>query len=358
MPSCSCHSIRDTFFEGDGFVVHANAEHVAVRVATLLTALMTPLEQRVGAWFVPLAAADVLAALVQQLSQADLREVQAAPVVHGHVVPWDVRPLDVWAGRLRSPWFADAARALYFDLQPIVDLRSGGVYGFEALVRAETPERRFGAGELIGAALAHEQLRAFDALARTTAIESAYPVLRGEERLFINFAPGVVYNPDVCLATTFAACRRVGADFSRLVFEVTEAERFPDLDLLRAILTKYRSEGALVALDDLGAGYTSLLYLRDLRPDVVKLDRGLVAGIHADDPRAPLVASLVRFAQSLGIKTIIEGVETPEELAFAISIDADFAQGYFVGRPVAHRSNVTPDALAVLSAARAERTLA
>jgi EAL domain-containing protein (putative c-di-GMP-specific phosphodiesterase class I) len=243
--------------------------------------------------------------------------------------------LDVWADRLDTPWFAAAAAALHFVLQPIVALADGEVHGYEALVRARLGGRELSAGALLQAAEAHEQTAAFDARARSQAIRQGYPRVPAPARLFVNFSPTVVYDPDICLGATFRAAAEAGADVRRLVFEVTEAHAFPDLALLRRILDRYRAEGAAVALDDMGSGHTSLLYLDALRPDYVKLDRGLVSGLRPGDPRVPLIGAMIRYAHDLGVRVIAEGIETLAELRIVHELGADLAQGYYLGRPAA-----------------------
>ncbi|MBZ9751050.1 EAL domain-containing protein [Deinococcus sp. HMF7604] len=295
---------------------------------------MAPGPQPGDARHFPASAHAELRALLELAGPSAQTELLATPALtSGQPDPWAVRPLAVWLNRLETPWYADALKTLTFDLQPIVALGTGAVTGYEALVRAPHRGQRLGAGELLRAAESHGHLRAFDALARREAIRQATPQLTQDQQLFINFAPGVVYNPDVCLQTTFAACREAGADFGRLVFEVTESEQFPDLDMLRRILTRYRAEGARVALDDLGAGHTSLTYLAALRPDIVKLDRDLSANLHGNDPRVDLVAALIRYAHELEIEVVAEGIETVDVLKLVTALGADYAQGYVLGRP-------------------------
>ncbi|PTA69830.1 EAL domain-containing protein [Deinococcus arcticus] len=282
----------------------------------------------------PASAQADLRALLELAGPSGQGELLATPALpSGEPDPWQLRPLAEWLVCLETPWYPEALAHLTFDLQPIVALGSGAVTGYEALVRAQLRERRIGAFDLLRAAEGHRHLRAFDAQARREAIRQAAPRLGSEQQLFINFAPGVVYNPDVCLQTTFAACREVGADFQRLVFEVTESERFPDLKMLRRILSRYRAEGARVALDDLGAGYTSLTYLDELRPDIVKLDRALSQNLTSHDPRLGLLAALIAYAHDLGIQVVAEGVEDLQSLRLLRELGADYAQGYVLGRP-------------------------
>ena len=123
-------------------------------------------------------------------------------------------------------------------------------------------------------------------------------------------------------AARHRTCVETGADIARLVFEVTEAHAFPDLKLLRRILDRYRAQGARVALDDMGSGHTSLLYLSALQPDYVKLDRGLLSGLSPDDPRVPLLGAMIRYAHDLGIRVIAEGVESRAELEISYTTSA------------------------------------
>ena len=285
-------------------------------------------------------------ALVSGLSVADRLAFRAIPCTAAGARIWDVQPLHIWAERYNSTWFEPATQNLVFHAQPIVEVQTGRVVAYEALVRARSGTETIGAEPLLRAAMAHDQLRAFDALARTAAIRQLYGKLHPSQSLFINFAPGVIYNPDICLQTTFQACREVGADFSRLVFEITEGEAFPDLRLLKSILERYRREGARVALDDLGSGHTSLAYLAELKPDIVKLDRALIQGLHRSASAFRLVRSLVDYAHDLGIQVVAEGIEEPEELDAISQTGVDLVQGYFLGRPAELLSGLSPEATA------------
>jgi EAL domain-containing protein (putative c-di-GMP-specific phosphodiesterase class I) len=324
--------------------IRATSTHLRRKLALLLSVHQVPGETQVDATWVSRTAFGQLERLLAAFSRTERPDLLAAPWVDGRLDPWQVAPLEQWMQRLTTPWFATISDHLTFHLQPIVELGIGGIYGYEALVRAQHSGQLFGAWPLLQAAAAHGQARAFDAQARRTAIRQVYPQLSADQQLFINFAPGVVYNPDICLQTTFAACRDVGADFSRLVFEVTESEAFPDLKLLRSILERYRQEGAQVALDDLGAGQTSLSYLMELRPDIVKLDQALISGLHEGDRRIPLVTALIGYAHDLGIRVVAEGIETHDELTLMIALGADYAQGYFLGRPAPEAAHLLPQA--------------
>ncbi|WP_241191287.1 EAL domain-containing protein [Deinococcus psychrotolerans] len=279
-------------------------------------------------------------AILEALKSSEWAQVQVLPVRDGQPVYWQAMTLPKWLTRAQTTWFPEALSHLKVAFQPVFDLRSGAVFGFEALIRAQVGQQLYGAGELLGAAPAHGGLHLFDRQARQAAIRQG-AALTQSGHLLINFMPGVVYDPEVCLNTTFAVCRESGIDPARLIFEVVETEHFPDLDLLRSVLGRYRREGMQVALDDLGAGQSSLVYLEALRPDIVKLDKSLMIGITSDDPRTALVGALIRYAHELGVQVVAEGLETAAELAAATALGADLGQGYGLSRPTFERNLVT-----------------
>lgn len=347
---CECLTLQSTRRgELEGLLIHSPSVHVRRHLAAHLRGSLTEHRWHLDGVWLPRTSttAAALEAILAPFTSVERAELLAAPCAAVHARPdiWQMAPLERWAQRLSTDWFFAAAQQLQFHLQPVAELHTGQVYGYEALVRADWNGALVGAGPLLEAAAAHGQARAFDALARRGAIRQAAPLLKDGEILFINFAPGVVYNPDVCLQTTFQACREVGADFSQLLFEVTESEAFPDLHLLGRILERYRAEGAQVALDDLGAGHTSLTFLAQLRPDIVKLDRALIRDLHGADPRVPLILALIQYAHDLGIRVVAEGVETASELTLVRELGADYAQGYYLGRPAPAATGLRPECM-------------
>ena len=342
---CTCHAISPaTPSAVTSFAIHSSSTSVQHHLNLLLHAHDVPVYS--GEREVRIAIRDFprFLDLLPRLSEADRLDLRAVPYTAEGPSIWEVQPLHIWAARLNSDWFEQATQNLMFYGQPIVELQTGHVVAYEALVRAHLGEELIGADSLLKAAVAHDQMRAFDALARTTAIRQLYCKLTPSQSLFINFAPGVIYNPDICLQTTFQACREVGADFSRLVFEITEGEDFPDMRLLKSILERYRAEGARVALDDLGSGRTSLSYLAELKPNIVKLDRTLIQGLHQSKPSFRLVRSLVEYAHDLGIQVVAEGIEKLEELAAVQEAGVDLVQGYYLGRPAEVLAGIAPEA--------------
>ena len=118
-----------------------------------------------------------------------------------------------------------------------------------------------------------------------------------------------------------------------IVVEITEHEFVPDDGSLAAAVAALRERGAMIAIDDAGAGHAGLQQLMRVRPDIVKLDRALIRGIHNDVARMALVESFVRFARDVGATVCAEGIETLDELAVLADLDVEWGQGFALARP-------------------------
>lgn len=127
----------------------------------------------------------------------------------------------------------------------------------------------------------------------------------------------------------------------RLVFEVVESHAVADADHLLGILEYYRSMGARVALDDVGAGYSSLTLLAQVRPEVVKLDKALVQAL-PDAGATAVVRAVTALAHELGAVVVAEGIETEVTRDLVRDLGADLGQGWLFGRPEAAPRLATP----------------
>ncbi len=217
---------------------------------------------------------------------------------------------------------------------PIVDLESGSVWGYEALVRGTEGQ---GAGYILGQVDDDNRYR-FDQACRTKAIELAgglFPA--GDVRLSINFLPNAVYEPAACIRATLEAARRIGFAHQRIMFEFTENERMTDVAHVQRIITDYRQRGFLTALDDFGAGYAGLGLLARFQPDLIKLDMELIRGIAESPARRAIVSGVIAIARALGVAVIAEGIETPDELAALREAGITLFQGYLFDRPTVAR---------------------
>ena len=186
------------------------------------------------------------------------------------------------------------------------------------------------------------RFQALDLAACRSAIREAVH-LDARSTVFINFSPAMMVDADSCLASTVQAIDEAGLAPQRFVFEVIEADRIDDTDHLERVLDCYRRDGFRVALDDLGAGWSTLNLVHRIRPDFIKLDRELVHQVHADRVKDVIAGKLLEIGRGLGIGTVVEGVETPEELQWARAHGADFVQGFLIARPAPSRGPAAPD---------------
>lgn len=208
-------------------------------------------------------------------------------------------------------------------LQPVVEPRTGHVLGAEALARfggPMPPDRWFGAARRSGRGVDLELIALRSALAYQ-------PTLPEDAFLAVNLSP-------VALADDAVLAELRRCDLDRLVIEVTEQEAVRDYPAARAQLDALRALGARTAVDDTGAGFSSLRHVLLLQPDVIKLDRTLVVGVDHDERQRNLVAALVDLAEEVGVMLLAEGVESAEQRQALVELRLPAAQGYHLGVPV------------------------
>ncbi len=207
-------------------------------------------------------------------------------------------------------------------LQPIVDLASGVRVGSEALSRfpvewEQTPDVVFAEAHSVGRGDELEIL----------ALRRAADLLDGVDGyVAMNVSPGTLLTP---------ACIELLAQLpvDRVLLELSEHDPVDDYDRLMAVLAPFRAAGLRLAIDDVGAGFSSLRHIVVTSPDVIKIDRSLVAGVDTDAVRSILIRSLVDFARGLGAGVVAEGIETAEEAAVLRTLGVDYGQGWHFGRP-------------------------
>lgn len=215
--------------------------------------------------------------------------------------------------------------------QPIVDVRSGQVSAYEALVRGTEQQ---GAAWVLDQ-VTPENLYAFDQKCRVKAIEVAVKagLLETPARLSINFLPNAVYSPLACIQLTLKTAREQGLPTDRLIFEFTENERMADPAHIARIVAAYREMGFGTALDDFGAGHSGLALLARFQPGAIKLDRELIERIDTSLPRRLIVEAVVRMCEGLGVRVVAEGVEREEEARALQALGIRYMQGYLFARP-------------------------
>ena len=243
--------------------------------------------------------------------------------------------LDTLLARMQAGLLVTMVEAgqLTSHFQPIVHASDPGrIYAYEALLRGTAGRGLDSPDDIFRVAHDADLLAQVDLAARRTAIQE-YAKHGVSERLFINFTPSSIYDPATCLRTTVQLLDDLGISHDRVVFEVVESEDVDDIDHLRGILDYYRSGGFHVALDDLGAGFSSLTRLAQLRPDYVKLDIELVRNVNVDRFKSEIAKKLIEAARTLELSVIAEGVETKGEFDWVVANGANYVQGFYVCKP-------------------------
>ena len=225
--------------------------------------------------------------------------------------------------------------SLTAHFQPIIDMKTNKIFAYEALTRGVLPN-----GDLMYTDILFKKSQrndtnfVLDRMCRETALKTT-AVKKIDAKVFINFIPTSIYDPEFCLASTVKWAKQLEFDPKNIVFEVVETQNVKDKEHLKTILNYYRKEGFLIALDDVGEGYSSLNMIIDIKPDIIKVDRNIIENIDTDTMKQSIYKALRTICIDNGIKILAEGVETPYELEMVKEIGVDYAQGYYFARPSA-----------------------
>jgi EAL domain-containing protein (putative c-di-GMP-specific phosphodiesterase class I) len=219
-----------------------------------------------------------------------------------------------------------ATRTLVTAFQPICDLGTGEVIGAEALTRfvsspVRSPDQWFAEAEAVGRGVELEFL------ALETALLAAVD-LPAHLYVAVNLSPAACL--DARLGDIVGGSR---LEPGRIVVELTERSAVVDYARLNAALAPLRSAGVRIAIDDACDGYSSMRHILRLSPELVKMDRTIVAGIDEDANLKALCSAMVGFASQIGAGLIAEGIETDAELVTITGLGVNAGQGYLLGRP-------------------------
>jgi EAL domain-containing protein (putative c-di-GMP-specific phosphodiesterase class I) len=281
----------------------------------------------------------LVAPLMEVLSSTEQADVRAIFQPDGQQMSmqdfFEVESLHSFICRAQSGWLLDLLKddRLTSVFQPIIACQEDNrVYAYECLMRGQDGDKLIPPKRILDVAKGAGLLFQLDRAARLSAIRQAANFAL-DTRIFINFTPTSIYDPINCLRSTVRAADECGLKREQIVFEVIESEQVADVGHLRNILDFYRSCGFQMALDDLGAGYSSLNLLSQLKPDFIKLDRELIRDVPHDTFKAMIARKLLEAAQELDVRTLAEGVETAEEWEWLVANGAEFVQGYYVAKP-------------------------
>jgi diguanylate cyclase (GGDEF)-like protein len=237
---------------------------------------------------------------------------------------------------LRSAIENDEFRVLY---QPLIDLRSGEVFGVEALLRWDHPERGLlEPAEFIWLAeetglivpIGNGVLR--KALEQSRRWRAALP---GKQlHISVNLSARQHSDPEL-ISTVKQVLEETGTDPGVLCLEITETDLMEDVDASFETLKQLKELGVGLSVDDFGTGYSSLASLKRFPIDSLKVDRSFVAGLDRGrgTEDAAIVTAVISLAHTLGLTAVAEGVETSEQLEQIKALDCDVAQGFYFARP-------------------------
>ena len=224
---------------------------------------------------------------------------------------------------------------LHSLFQPIVSLSERRIVGYEALSRGPSNSPLHSPINLFGVARQAGRLSELEIACRESACRR-FSEQRLPGKLFLNVSPESLLEAMHRPGLTLQLLETFGISPSQVVIELTEQTPTDDFQLLFNALHHYRSMGFSIALDDLGAGYSSLRLWSELRPDYVKIDRHFIDGIHQDAVKREFVGSILQIARTSRALVIAEGIELVEELAVLSEMGVNLVQGYLLCRPQEH----------------------
>ncbi|MBN2040133.1 MAG: GGDEF domain-containing protein [Spirochaetes bacterium] len=217
--------------------------------------------------------------------------------------------------------------------QPIIDFQTGDIHGYEILSRAESPFEN--------PAFMFEKARIWglswelEYTCRTIALDaiSGLPDEFRDKKFFLNVSPNIFSDYRFSSDKTLDSMKNSGLNPGNIVIEVTETTSVDNYEKFEQIIQYYVSQGFNIALDDFGAGHSGLLTLVATSPKYMKIDNGLISGIHNSPYKQNLVKSIIGFSANVDSFIIAEGIETYDELRTAFRLGVHYGQGFFLGKP-------------------------
>jgi diguanylate cyclase (GGDEF)-like protein len=274
------------------------------------------------------------------LQEAEIALVGAKRTLASRVALFD--PLSSRPARERLDVEAELWRALERDelavhYQPILDLRTSRVVGFEALARWQHPARGLVLPvDFIALAEESELIVAIGRLILEKACRQAAAWRKRwpDENLVmsVNLSPRQFLDPDLANGIS-QVLRQTGLEPCALELEITESSVMDRSETGLSVLRQLRALGVRVVLDDFGTGYSSLAYLRQLPLDTIKVDRSFVTDLDVQDPNVGIVRAVVSLAHGMGISVVAEGIETDEQARRLRDLGCDMGQGFAWAHP-------------------------
>lgn len=213
--------------------------------------------------------------------------------------------------------------------------------GYEGLIRGPSDSPLHAPQKLLAEAARAGCLFELDLLCRRV-ILARFAELGLQGHLFLNVNPDVLADRNAVHGMTLQLLKEYGIAPEQVVIELTEQQPIHEYDIMREAVHHYREMGFAIALDDLGAGYSSLRHWSELRPEYVKIDMHFVQNVHNDPVKRHFLHSIKEMAISLGTRLIAEGIETEAEYEVVHGLEIPFGQGYHFARPAANPPRELP----------------
>jgi len=236
--------------------------------------------------------------------------------------------------RIKKEHFMDVLNNKLIEtvFQPIVSLRDGSVYGYEALSRGPRNTDMYYPTVLFDCAEEYGKTWELEQLCRMKAIETVH-CLNTRFRLFLNVNPRIIHDEKFKQGFTKEYLAQNGINPEDVIFEITERGVISNVSDFIDTIDNYKNQNYRIAIDDAGAGYSGLNMISDIHPHFIKLDMNLTRNIDKDATKQSLIKSFTEFASLTNTHLIAEGVETEQELLKLIEIGVQYGQGFFLQRP-------------------------
>jgi EAL domain-containing protein (putative c-di-GMP-specific phosphodiesterase class I) len=218
--------------------------------------------------------------------------------------------------------------------QPIMDLKTKVVLGYEALSRGARGSGLEPADALFGAAEDQHLMVELDRLCRQRALLSSSRI-PSTAKIFVNTLPGTIRDPQFRGKALIDFLDRAQVSPDRIVIEITEKLVIDNYTLFREAMAYYTDLGMSFAVDDVGAGYSGLESIARLKPTFLKIDIALVHDVHASLVNREMVKAIVAMGRGIGATVIAEGIQAEEEAKALLSMGVNWGQGYLLARPEA-----------------------
>jgi diguanylate cyclase (GGDEF)-like protein/PAS domain S-box-containing protein len=300
--------------------------------------LVRPISMSVGATLYPQLEGQNADQLIRQADQAMCQaKLMGGDRVHLFDTSDAISKRDRYQ-RLKEIRIALAEQQFVLFFQPQIDLRSGDPIGVEALIRWRHPEKGLlGPAVFLPFAENEPIMRSIGKWVLETAIQqgAAWAAEGLAIPVSVNISPNELLHPG--FVETVESLRQKYGYLTRgsLQLEILESSTIEDIDRVSSIIQQCRDLGIGTAIDDFGAGFASLTYLKRLDTDVVKIDQSFIRNIVDDEEDQIIIRNIIQLAQALGRDVVAEGLETQEHLELLKSLGCCCGQGYAIARPMA-----------------------